>query len=204
MYIQGRFVINAKYNQLEVKSAPRLIILIPNNYPEELPEVYETEGKIKNDHVMSNGGLCLATEFDLRTELCKSKSIEDYIDKFLIPFFISDYSWKTTGKYIFGDRSHGIEGIYQSISDYFKLKKNDRDFIKNLLRWSIKDKPFRLIFVDDNFRLKIRNIYSHKIGLFRKIGILNIKKIYKSLINLNELEKKYYEYLKIKNDNLNK
>jgi len=184
--------------QQALSIAPRLLIILPINYPNELPLVFETEGKIKNDHVMFDGGLCLATEFDLRVGLCDSKSIKDYIDKFLIPFFISDYSWRTKREYVFGDRSHGVAGFYQSIADYFKLKEINKDCIQNILRWSIRERSFKTIFSDDSERLKVKNKYSLRIGVFRKVGILNIKKIYKALISMKEFEKNIMNILNFK------
>lgn len=141
----------------------------------------------------------MATEFDLRIALYNSTSIQDYFEKFLIPFFISDHIWRETGKHVFGDRDHGVTGIYQSISEYFKLRIIDRNFVNKLLEWAVKEKRFRDLFPDHKFRLKIQHNYSYKIGLIRRVGILNLKKVYYSLKNLDELEKKYFQYLK-KND----
>lgn len=56
-------------------------------------------------------------------KLKDSKSISDYIDKFLVPYFISYEYWKERGVDVFGDRSHGIEGIFESIKEFLEFPK---------------------------------------------------------------------------------
>ncbi len=196
---RGRFVIQARYKDVIVDSAPKLRIILQKNYPDTLPIVYELDGKIESEHKLNDGALCVATEFDLRIQLCKSNSLEDYILKFLIPYFISYKSWKDSGNFIFGERKHGVEGIYQSISDFFSLKQTNRELISKFLSWSVKEKPFRHQF-NLSIRKKMQLMYSHKIGKLRQAGILNLKKIYRGLKNQDEFEKLYYHYKKAKEE----
>lgn len=187
---EGRFIINAQYKDIEINRAPKLMMIVPRNYPINLPKVYELENKIENVHKLDDGSLCVATIFDLYLELSRSFNIEDYINKFLIPYFISYEQWCNTGEYIYGDRSHGSVGIYESIAEYFNINPLEKGVIKNLLKWASKKQKFTYIFkTNKQCNLKIK--YNYKIAELRKSGIINLRKIYK---NLDNIEKLYFQY----------
>lgn len=192
---EGRFIINAKYNYVEINRAPKLAIIVPKSYPQNLPKVFELENKIVNEHKLDDGSLCVATFFDLFLELSHSKTIEDYINKFLIPYFISYEQWCITGEYIYGDRSHGSKGIYESISEYFSNGELDKNEIKDLLKWAAKKQKFSQIYRYKN-KFKIKKKYNNKIANLRTGGILNLRKVYKQI---DSIEKMYFQYKKLEN-----
>lgn len=193
IYARGRFIINAQYQDITIEIAPKLKLIVPKNYPQRLPMVYELDGKIKAEHLLSDHGLCVATEFDLILELSTSKSIEDYFDKFLIPYFISYQSWIEKGKYIFGDRTHGLPGIYESLGEYFNINPKNREYIQKLLQWAAKMIPFFKIFSCKD-RISLRRKFNNRIAILRGVGIHNLRRVYKNLISLKEYEKHYYLY----------
>ncbi|MBN2789643.1 MAG: hypothetical protein JXR69_05600 [Candidatus Delongbacteria bacterium] len=201
--IKGRFIIKARYEDIVVNSAPKLKIIFAKTYPTVPPIVYETENKVRNEHKLSNKALCVATHFDLLLQLSNSTSIADYINKFLIPYFISHESYIKTGNYIYGDRAHGAKGIYQSIGDFFNVKDDDREFLQRLIAWAIKKNKFRITF-PENDRYKYIRKYAVKIGRLRKVGILNLKNFYKNIEKIDEYEKTYYEYKKLQNKFINR
>lgn len=93
----GRFYIDVKYKGWDIEIAPRLKILFPISYPLDFSIVFDVLNSYPSEHRLSNGGLCVATPFDLLVELNTSVSIKDYIEKFLIPYFISVYVYGQTG-----------------------------------------------------------------------------------------------------------
>ena len=61
------------------------------DYPNILPVCYDLSNKINYDHVFQDGSLCVSTLLDLAITLKDSVSIQDYIDKFIIPYFLFSY-----------------------------------------------------------------------------------------------------------------
>lgn len=192
----GRFIIRAQYKDFSIDIAPKLEVKLPINYPDSLPQVKELDGKYANEHLLDNGDLCVATEFDQIIQLCKSKTIRDYFDKFLIPYFISFKYKEERGYYIFGDRKHGIEGIYQSLADYFNLLDYENEDLLKFLQWLAKIKPFRKIYPNHMVRYKMSRRYSRKIGYLRKDKILSLKRFARNMTIIDEHNKRYFTYQK--------
>ena len=153
-------------------------LFLPNNYPLRLPQVNDIDNVIIYDHKFSNGDLCVSTVFDMQLKLLTSKCIADYIDGFLIPFFISYKFWEKTGKDIFGDRKHGLAGVFESIQDYLCIPKDDYFLLKTLICWASRIKRFKKCVPRSDQLLFIRK-YSTKISILRRLGILRLKAIYK-------------------------
>lgn len=213
---EGRFYVNVEYGGFNYNKAPKLGIEFFKNYPNQIPKIYDLENSFKKySHVFlgefqksevpefkSKDRLCLATGFDMDLQLSNSKSIEDFIEKFLLPYFISFESYRQTGRFVFGDRAHYAVGYYQSLADYFKVKGNNDYLLKNLLIWASKSKRFKKIFpiID---RHKVQNRFSQKIGRLRKmVTIPKLKSHLKKLIDLEEKEKNLQELLKRQNSRL--
>ena len=95
---EGRFILHAKKGTFEIHEAPLLKIVMNKNYPNILPVCYDLSNKINYDHVFQDGSLCVSTLLDLAITLKGSISIQDYIDKFIIPYFLSYRYWQKTGK----------------------------------------------------------------------------------------------------------
>ena len=177
---QGRFIIEAQYNGFVVQIAPLLELFIPDNYPLRLPLVNDVDNVITYDHKFSNGDLCVSTVFDLQLKLLKSKCISDYIDGFFIPFFISYKYWEDTGEDIFGDRKHGLAGVFESIQEFLCISKDGYFLFKTLICWASKTKRFKKC-VSRQDQLSFIRKYSTKISILRRLGILRLKAIYKLL-----------------------
>ncbi len=181
---QGRFLIEAQHDNYIVHTAPLLKLFIPNDYPLRLPSVNDVDDVIIYDHKFTNGNLCVSTIFDLQLKLRNSKCISDYIDGFLVPYFISYEYWKETGKDIFGDREHATAGVFESIQEFLCIKKDFFSLFKSLIGWASKSKKFRRSIPKSEQLMFLRK-YSAKIAVLRSLGILRLKAIYK-LIDLCE------------------
>ena len=105
-------------------------MLIPNAYPDMLPRVKETGGKIDNhyEHVFTDGTLCLAVPVEIRRIFHQQPSLLGFVNKLVIPYFYGYCHWKEHGEHPFGEQKHGGEGIIQ----YYLEKLNLGDEVTAL------------------------------------------------------------------------
>ena len=170
---EGRFYIDIEYEGISVNSAPRLGIKFHKCYPSKLPIVYDLDDRFsgtshrfvilnpeneKIENYRNKKLLCLASYVDMDLQLSNSLSIEDYVIKFLLPYFISYEGFVTSGKYVFGERKHGADGIYESLADYFLIDKENRELLRDLLIWSTKTKKFKDVFIPPHHKYIEKNI----------------------------------------------
>lgn len=181
---EGRFIINARKENFEIHEAPLLRIIMNKDYPNILPVCYDLNKKIKYDHVFQDGSLCVSTLLDLAITLKDSISIQDYIDKFIIPYFLSYRYWQKTGKDLNGDRSHGAKGIYESLREYLSCNLSDEELLY-ILCWASKTKKFKRC-VPTHSQRKFLNCY---LNYFHKLSFLGIHYLRKQFKILNHLLK---------------
>jgi hypothetical protein len=189
----GRFFIAARKDDFEISVAPRLEIILPQRYPLEFPIVKDIDNVIHYDHVYTDGTLCVATMFDLQLKLQRSHCISDYFEYFLIPYFISYEYWKKTGVDIFGDRTHGIYGVFESLQDHFGISKKDIYLLKDLICWASRKIKFRKLVLKGKQAGYIDK-YSLKIGVLRKTSVPRLRRIYKliELFQFSDRNKKEF------------
>ena len=176
---EGRFILNARKENFEIHEAPLLKIVMNKDYPKSLPVCYDLTGKIKYDHVFLNGALCVATQLDLAITLKDSVSIQDYLDKFIIPYFLSYRYWQKTGKDLNGDRSHGAKGIYESLREYLSCNLSDEELLI-LLCWASKLKKFKRC-VPKQLQEKFKTKYIIYVHRLRTLGINYLRLQYQIL-----------------------
>ena len=186
---EGRFIINARKENFEIHEAPLLRIVMNKDYPNILPVCYDLSNKINYDHVFQDGSLCVSTLLDLAIILKDSVSIQDYIDKFIIPYFLSYRYWQKTGKDLNGDRSHGTKGIFESLREYLSCNLSDEELLI-LLCWASKTKKFKRCIpkkLQEKFKIKYI-IYVRKL---RTLGINYLRLQYKNLLIILKGDKIY-------------
>ncbi len=181
---EGRFILNARKENFEIHEAPLLKIVMNKNYPNILPVCYDLSNKINYDHVFQDGSLCVSTLLDLAITLKDSISIQDYIDKFIIPYFLSYRYWQKTGKDLNGDRTHGAKGIFESLREYLSCNLSDEELLY-ILCWASKTKKFKRC-VPTHSQRKFLNCY---LNYFHKLSFLGIHYLRKQFKILNHLLK---------------
>jgi|SRR5690625_1016883 len=129
--LQGDFKFKANVNGFpSIKDSYELKIVIPENFPFNLPEVTEIGGKIPKEaefHTNFDGTLCLGTPLRVFKELSKSSNINIYSDKFLVPYLYAvSHKLQYGGEFIFGELSHGSLGIIEDYCDLLGLKKREQ------------------------------------------------------------------------------
>ncbi len=186
---EGRFIINARKENFEIHEAPLLRIIMNKDYPNILPVCYDLNKKIKYDHVFQNGSLCVSTLLDLAITLKDSISIQDYIDKFIIPYFLSYRYWQKTGKDLNGDRSHGTKGIFESLREYLSCNLSDEELLF-LLCWASKTKKFKRC-IPKKLQKKFKIKYIIYVRKLRTLGINYLRLQYKNLLIILKGDKIY-------------
>lgn len=103
-----------------------------------LPQVKETGGRIKKAkekhnkklladvHMYASENLCLCARPEESKRLPNGFNLMDYFNNLVIPHFYAQSHFEKTGKWIWGDRSHGSLGIFES---YFEFRENGDDVV---------------------------------------------------------------------------
>jgi len=107
-------------------------IIIPSNYPNKIPEVYEVGGRIPPSfHTYRNGSLCLGAPIKVGRSFNDKKTLLGFIEKCLIPYLYNFSYFEKGGELPFGELRHGHVGIIQCYKDEFQT--NDINLIIDFL-----------------------------------------------------------------------
>ena len=124
--IEGDFDIDTEINGFEtIKDTYKLRITLTDNFPREIPIVYELEGKIpKNEdfHVNSDGSLCIGSRIRLKFILHQSPSLENFAKRILEPHLYSISYRQQNGCFPVGELKHGVAGLIQDYEDLFNVE----------------------------------------------------------------------------------
>lgn len=126
MVISGELTFEAVPKDLPpITESFEIEVQVPTQYPDFLPEVRETGGKIDNEyeHVFPNGTLCLGVPIELRRIFAGQPSLLGFVNSLVIPYFYGYCYWKEHGKHPFGEQKHGGEGIIE----YYTYRLNLRE-----------------------------------------------------------------------------
>lgn len=97
-------------------------IIVNENYPNKIPEVHETAGRvpsIMDRHYMSDGTGCCLVMPHRYTEFFKPlMTFEDFIDLLVVPFFQNQIYYEINGRFATGYR-HGEHGIWEHYVEIF-------------------------------------------------------------------------------------
>jgi len=99
----------------------QLEIEIPPGYPNKLPFVKETSGKIdfRYHHLNADGSFCLAAPFEIKRVFSKQPTLVGYMDNLVLPYLYSYCYWREHKTMPFGELSHGGDGIVEYYLDQF-------------------------------------------------------------------------------------
>lgn len=128
--------LTGKYNLIAIKSGQHYIndfydlkIEVPHNFPYEIPTVIETAGRIPRDgdhHInwynIGKDNLCLGSRIRILSEIAKEPTIKGFIKNCVDPFLYSI----SIEKFVFGELTHGYEGILEDYKNIFNVKTNEQ------------------------------------------------------------------------------
>lgn len=93
---------------------------IPDQFPDQLPAVRETAGRIPPSyHKLDDGALCLGSPTSLRLILTASPSLLRFVERCVIPYLYGRSHFERHGTLPFGELRHGEAGIRQDFASLF-------------------------------------------------------------------------------------
>ncbi len=123
--ISGTLLFEASADDLEtIKESFEIELTIPQGFPDTLPQVKETGGRIVPDyeHRNSNGMLCLAVPVEQRRVFFEQPALLGFVNRLVIPYLYGYCFWKKYGWHPFGEAAHGYEGILRHYVDKLGLR----------------------------------------------------------------------------------
>jgi hypothetical protein len=126
--LRGKFWFKASVSSGdEIDDSYKLEIVVSDKFPQALPKVKETGGKIPRDgnfHVNPDGTLCLGSPLRLLRKVHSSPSLTGFADKCLVPYLYAvSYKLMHGGDFVFGELAHGDQGIVDDYSVMLGLKE---------------------------------------------------------------------------------
>ncbi len=161
-------------------------------FPDSFPRVFEIEERIPRKvdrHINNDNTLCFTTkpneEILLKTLIT---SIEDFIEKILIPYLVNNSYYEINGEYMFGEYNHHPQiSIYETYKDLLGI--NNHYHIANILKEVASGKKYRpndICYCGSN--KKIKKCGNHE-NAYRKLKKINSKRLLSDSINILELTK---------------
>lgn len=181
--VKGTFIAHDKKSKTEIESYD-IFIGFPKKYPFVFPWVIESSKKIPREldrHVNSDGTLCIGNWQD-EFSVCKNGITFTYfLDEILNTHLCREYVKEKTNKYPTGERSHGIEGIWEGY--YEVLRTTDKGKVLSELDLILNHKSIgrnTLCYCNSGKKYKACHEKIEpdilKIGKSRVIGIMEVLK----------------------------
>lgn len=134
--ISGPFTLCHEYNNIYLYDEYELKLEVPNNFPKDIPFVWETSDNIPADfgHWYSdNNALCLGATCEIVDFVDQHPTLVDYVDELIASYFYSATYYKKYGMFPYGDRSHNVEGIMEAYQERYHA--SDKKALFELLKY---------------------------------------------------------------------
>lgn len=159
--VEGVFPAHDKETGIEIDTYEIRIDFTPR-YPYAFPHVTETGMKIQprnaSRHIFQEGYLCLGNEYD-EARVCKNGiSLKWFLDEILNPHLCREYIREITKEYPTGERSHGVEGLWESFYEIFATV--DKSEVLKALNIILIQKPGRNNTCPCGSNVKYKNCHS--------------------------------------------
>lgn len=121
--IIGEFFLNHVYEDVRMTGRFTVEIVVPDQFPTEIPIVRELSSCIASNYPHRNKGgqLCLASELELKLFFSQNSNICLFIEKYIIPYLYTYRYYEEYGVYPYGERSHGILGNIEYLMELFEV-----------------------------------------------------------------------------------
>ncbi|HSA05760.1 MAG TPA: SEC-C metal-binding domain-containing protein [Candidatus Gastranaerophilales bacterium] len=128
--IRGNLSFDAVYdNKNQIQDTFSIEIEIPADYPDKLPVVKETGGRIPlsmDNHIYTSiGKFCLGANFEVQDKFKKQPTLFGFIKNLVVPFLYSFCHKQKFGEMPYGELAHGTEGIFQYYKEKFQVESDD-------------------------------------------------------------------------------
>lgn len=127
LIVQGVLSLDIMHDQYGLIKDEFLIrIIISENFPEDIPRVYELEDrfpKTLDNHTYQDGSLCLGSTMSLKKRIKERHTVEGFIHSCVVPYFYAiALHLQGNAHFVFGELSHGLVGIIQDYMEVFELE----------------------------------------------------------------------------------
>ena len=128
--VAGKVFINAQYNNIQLADSFDIEINVFKDFPKRIPDIIEKSQKIPSnfEHVNSDRTLCLAVDTDMLINLKESKNLLIWFNKYVVSFFFTCMFFDRYGKFPYGERSHGDEGVIEFYKEIFNTENIEAIF----------------------------------------------------------------------------
>ena len=173
--LRGKFRFNAGVSgSEEIEDCYKLEIIVPEKFPQDLPKVKETDGKIprmEDFHVNPDGSLCLGSPFRILKKIYRFPTLSGFADKCLVPYLYAvSYKLMNGGKFVLGELAHGDQGIVDDYSHLLGLKDHNQ-IAQAIKLLCIKKRIANKKPCPCGCRKKLGNCsFHHKMNDFRKMA----------------------------------
>ena len=172
----GSIKIDHIYRDTNIVDTYQVEVQTNSNYPDQLPIIREVGGKIdmRYGHIDKDRILCLATEADMRINLGRPFRLIEWLEKYVISYFLTYSYYKMYGVMPDGERSHNEEGILEFYTEYFGFGSTEetRGFLKHVCSKNYKGHHN----CPCNSGKRIRDCHKDKILELRKSDFIDIFK----------------------------
>jgi hypothetical protein len=111
----------------------RIELLVPSNFPADVPSAWETGGRIPpNFHKLDDGSLCLGAPTALVLTLGLSPTLITFVEGLLIPYLFGYSHFVKHGDLPYGELDHGADGLLQHFGALFGT--SDRTAAREFVR----------------------------------------------------------------------
>lgn len=116
--------LNAEYDDIPLVEDFELEILVHKDYPNIVPKVFEVSHFIPSnyEHLYDDCSFCLGINGELLLQLHKNTSLVAFVEGPVRSYLYSAVFHKAYGRYPFGDRPHGSQGILDFYKERFDVK----------------------------------------------------------------------------------
>lgn len=123
--LTGEILVNRTASSYTLYKTYHIEVHIPFE-SDKLPYVFDIGNAIDSNynHQYKDGPLCLEIDFAIRIRFVDGLNLVSWMQEFVEPYFFSYEYYQRFGCFPFGERSHGIEGILQSLGDVFQETDN--------------------------------------------------------------------------------
>ena len=126
LMLRGRFAFSATSSSHgNITDEFHLQISIPYEFPHDLPQVTETNGRIpriENYHINPDGTLCLGSPLRILLKLSLDPTLTGFAANCLVPYLYAiSYKLNSQGPLPFDELAHGSPGILADSAEFFHL-----------------------------------------------------------------------------------
>lgn len=101
-----------------------LEILVPPAFPEEVPLVWETGGRIPADwHRNPGKTLCLGSPTAVRLMTVQAGTMDEFVKVLVEPYLYQRSYFEKHQEFPFGELDHGIKGVLKEFMDRFEISE---------------------------------------------------------------------------------